>query len=86
VPLSIDYDEMIVDLALGPEQLKQLYRGIARNVVVRARDGRWIQFPAHALREHVDALGVHGAFVLRVQSGRLATMSRLGSRRAPGDS
>jgi Protein of unknown function (DUF2835) len=78
VPHPIDvHDQIIVDLAVDPEQLKQLYRGVARNVVARARDGRWIRFPARALREHVDALGVHGAFVLHVQSGRLTTMSRV---------
>jgi len=74
---STRLDEMVVDLALDPERLKQLYRGVARNVVVRARDGRWVQFPAHALRAHVDARGVHGAFVLRTRDGRLTALDRL---------
>lgn len=74
---STRLDEMVVDLALDPEPLKQLYRGVARNVVVRARDGRWVQFPAHALRAHVDARGVHGAFVLRTRDGRLTALDRL---------
>jgi len=74
-----EYDEMVIDLSLDRERLKQLYRGVARNVVARARDGRWIRFPARALREYVDEFGVRGAFVLRTQQGRLTTLERLAS-------
>ena len=76
-PRAMPHDDMVVDLALDPAHLKELYRGVARNVVARARDGRWVQFPAHALRAHVDAFGVHGAFVLRTRDGRLAALDRL---------
>jgi Protein of unknown function (DUF2835) len=67
----------VVDLAIDTEQLKRLYRGSARTVLARCRDGRWLRFPARALRQHVAARGVHGAFALRVQAGRLQAMQRV---------
>ena len=73
---------IVIDLAIDAEALKRLYRGISRTVVARARDGRWVQFPAQALRSHVGAHGVshgvYGAFALHVADGRLTTMERLG--------
>jgi Protein of unknown function (DUF2835) len=72
------HERIVVDLAIDPEELKRLYRGTSRTVVARARDGRLIQFPAQALRAHVLAHGVRGAFVLHVTDGRLTTLQRLG--------
>lgn len=69
---------ILVDLSIDADALKRLYRGVSRSVIARARDGRWIQFPAHALRGHVAAYGVRGAFILRVDDGRLTSMERLG--------
>jgi hypothetical protein len=70
-------ESIVVDLAIDTDDLKRLYRGISRTVVARARDGRWIRFPAHALRSHVASYGVRGAFVLRVADGRLRAIERL---------
>ena len=73
------HDEtIIVDLAIDAQQLKQLYRGVTRAVLARARDGRWVQFPARGLRAHVGANGVQGAFALRLRAGRLMALERLG--------
>jgi hypothetical protein len=73
------HDEtIVVDLAIDAQQFKQLYRGVTRAVLARARDGRWVQFPALGLRAHVDANGVHGTFVLRLRAGRLMALERLG--------
>jgi hypothetical protein len=70
-------ETIVVDLSIDADELKRLYRGAARTVVARARDGRWIQFPAQALRSHVASHGVRGAFALRVAAGRLTTIERL---------
>ncbi len=71
-------ERIVIDLAIDPEELKRLYRGTSRTVVARARDGRLVQFPALALRPHVLAHGVRGAFALHVTDGRLTTLQRLG--------
>jgi hypothetical protein len=71
-------ETIVVDLAIDADELKRLYRGIARSVVARARDGRWVRFPATALRSHVARAGVHGAFALRIDDGRLKALERLG--------
>jgi hypothetical protein len=70
-------ESIVVDLTIDTDELKRLYRGTSRTVVARARDGRWIQFPAQALRSHVASYGVRGAFVLRVADGRLTAIERL---------
>lgn len=71
-------DKIVVDLAIDAQELKRLYRGISRTVLARARDGRWVRFPAQVLRSHVLADGVHGAFALHISDGRLTAMRRLG--------
>jgi hypothetical protein len=71
-------ERIVIDLAIDTEELKRLYRGTSRTVVARARDGRLVQFPAQALRQHVLAHGVCGAFALHVTDGRLTTLQRLG--------
>jgi hypothetical protein len=71
-------ETIVVDLSIDAQQLKQLYRGVTRAVLARARDGRWVQFPALGLRAHVGVNGVHGAFALRLRAGRLMALERLG--------
>jgi len=68
---------MVVDLAIDGVELKRLYRGVCNTVLARARDGRWVRFPATALRAHVIGHGVYGVFALRVADGRLTAMERL---------
>lgn len=54
------------------------YAGEASVVLVRARDGRTVQFPANLLRRFVDHAGVHGSFVLRCDAdNRLLSIERL---------
>jgi len=66
-------------LALTPEQFLAYYQGTARNVVVRAEDGRRIQFPAEHLRGQVTAEGVHGLFELRFDGHhKLLDLRRIG--------
>lgn len=62
---------ILLDLSIGPDELARFYRGEARAVVARARDGRWIRFPVHVLRRVVTRAGVHGTFALQVDGARL---------------
>lgn len=55
-------------LALSAEQFLEYYRGLARQVVVKADDGRTLQFPAGILQRFLDQSGIHGDFVIRFNS------------------
>lgn len=55
---------VIVDLAISQDEMLRYYQGSARNVLVRARDGRSIRFPANVLRDHVSSNGVQGTFAI----------------------
>ncbi|MDQ5909697.1 MAG: hypothetical protein QG599_1792 [Pseudomonadota bacterium] len=57
-------------LSLTAEQMRSYYEGVARQVVVRAHDGRRIQFPAQWLRRFVTLDGVHGRFEMRFGEDR----------------
>jgi hypothetical protein len=52
-------------LSLTAEQIRSYYEGVARQVVVRASDGRRVQFPAQWLRRFVTMNGVNGLFEMR---------------------
>lgn len=51
-------------LAISAEDYLRFYQGTARNVSVRADDGRRIVFPAEHLRPFVRHDGVRGRFEL----------------------
>lgn len=55
---------IIFDLNVTPQEYQQWYGGVARNVVVTARDGRRIQFPARVLQPFVTHTGVQGTFAI----------------------
>ena len=66
-------------LALTAEQIESYYAGVARQVVVRASDGRRIQFPAQWLRRFVTVNGVHGLFEMRFgDDHKLIDLRRVG--------
>lgn len=52
-------------LALRADEYLAYYRGSAREVVVRAEDGRRVRFPANVLQPFVTHDGVHGRFELQ---------------------
>ena len=52
-------------LAISAEQYLEYYRGAARQVIVRAQDGRTLQFPAGILQRFLDQTGIYGEFVMR---------------------
>jgi hypothetical protein len=68
-------------LSISPERFLDYYRGTARQVVARCRNGENIQFPAALLRPFVTPAGVQGDFVLTCdESLRGANLQR-----APGN-
>lgn len=73
-----DANELIFDLRISAEEYLRYYRGSASSVVVRARNGKTVRFPAAVLRSHVDQGGIHGSFVLRYdQRNRLISLERI---------
>lgn len=68
----------VVDLHIPGDELLWYYRGAARGVLVTARSGERVRFPAEALRSFVGHDGVRGAFVLDVDTdNRLRRIARL---------
>ncbi len=71
-------DDIVIDLDIPAEECLRYYEGTASVVLVRARDGRTVQFPAHLLRRFVGHAGVRGGFVLRCDAdNRLISIERL---------
>ncbi|MEJ2418783.1 MAG: DUF2835 domain-containing protein [Exilibacterium sp.] len=69
---------IVVDLCISPEQFQRLYTGTARSVLVRARDGRRIRFPAQILRPFVTHEGVRGSFCVEFdQNHRFTHIKKL---------
>lgn len=52
-------------LDISPDDYLAYYQRAARDIVVRADDGRRIRFPASALQRFVAHDGIHGRFELR---------------------
>lgn len=55
---------VIFDLDVSSVEYQRWYTGVARDVVVTARDGRRIQFPARVLQPFVSHSGVRGTFAI----------------------
>lgn len=49
---------------MSPETYLRYYRGSAKNIIVKADDGRHVQFPASALQGFVLQDGIQGRFRL----------------------
>ena len=62
--------EILFTVSISRREYLRYYRGLAKDVIVRSRDGRRIQFPARYLRPFVDHSGVHGEFRLTVDDRR----------------
>lgn len=57
--------EFHLQLDIPPGELLRYYDGRAQDVIATANDGTRVRFPARVLREHVNAAGVSGRFLLR---------------------
>lgn len=51
-------------LKLSAEEFLAYYEGTAKQVIVRADDGRVLQLPANVLRSYVTHDGICGRFIL----------------------
>lgn len=56
--------DVIFKLNISAEKYLEYYRGAVSAVIVKAEDGRKIQFPASALQKHIKKDGIHGRFRL----------------------
>lgn len=63
-------ESLYFSLHISPAEYQRYYRGTAAQVLVRATDGRRVQFPAAALREFVAHDGVHGHFCLLIDDNQ----------------
>jgi len=64
----MELEEYLVPLNISAEAYLRLYQGTARSVVARDSRGVKLSFPAQALRPFVTREGIHGLFVIRVDS------------------
>ena len=55
---------IIVDLAIPADEYVALYKGVVKDVVATARDGRVLRFPANILQRFVTRDGVYGTFTI----------------------
>ncbi|PRY64410.1 uncharacterized protein DUF2835 [Vreelandella songnenensis] len=70
-----------VIIHLSPDECLAHYEGRAANVRARSVDGRWVVFPAEAIRRVVGPSGVHGVFRLAFSDqGRFAGIEPLARR------
>lgn len=66
-------------LDISADDYLAYYQGVARDVVVRAEDGRRVQFPAGALQPFITHQGIHGRFELCFDANhKLVGLQRLG--------
>ncbi len=51
-------------IKLSYDKYIAFYKGYAQNVLVRANDGRKIQFPAEILKPYLTREGINGHFII----------------------
>lgn len=70
--------QIIVDIAISPDEWIKLYQGLATDVHTRARDGRSVRFPARILSRFYLQDGVRGSFrILFDDAGKFTSIERL---------
>lgn len=70
--------QITVDLFISADEWLKTYRGEARTVTAKSRDGRRVQFPASILQPYLTHAGVRGSFVIHFDDqGRFAGIDRL---------
>lgn len=60
--------EFEFNLHLSADEYLQYYEGLAKAIQVRSLCGKTIQFPADKMRKFVLKDGLHGTFVMRLDS------------------
>ena len=70
--------QIIVDIAISPDEWIKLYRGEATDVHTTSRDGRSVRFPARILSRFFLKDGIQGSFrILFDTQGKFASIERL---------
>ena len=70
--------KMTFSMHLSAEKYLSYYQGSAKNVIVKAEDGRSLKFPANRLQEFVTKDGVTGRFEIVFDDGnKIVSMRRL---------
>ena len=70
--------KMTFSMHLSAEKYLSYYQGSAKNVIVKAEDGRSLKFPASRLQQFVTKDGVEGRFEIVFDDGnRIVSMRRL---------
>ncbi|GAB4357027.1 MAG: hypothetical protein Kow006_24570 [Gammaproteobacteria bacterium] len=68
-------------LSISADRFLAYYRGDARQVVVKAEDGRTLRFPANVLQPFLTHEGITGDFVLEYdQHNRFTGIRKLANR------
>jgi hypothetical protein len=66
-------------LSIPADEYLSYYQGVAKQVVVRAEDGRRLRFPANAIQKFVSREGVYGLFEIRFDANnKLIGIERVG--------
>lgn len=69
---------ILVDLNISAEEWLKIYRGTARIVRARTRDGRGVQFPANILQRFVRHEGIQGRFLIEYDlDGKFKSVSKI---------
>ena len=69
---------MTFAMRLSAEKYLSYYQGSAKNVIVKAEDGRTLKFPANRLQEFVTKDGVEGRLeIVLDDENRIVSMRRL---------
>lgn len=70
--------QIIVDVAISPDEWIKLYQGTATDVHATARDGRSVRFPARILSRFYLRDGIHGSFRIEFNDqGKFVSVERL---------
>lgn len=70
---------LIVDLRISADEFLRHYKGSARHVSCRARDGRRVQFPTGILQRFVSHDGINGSFKLELDdNNKLISVAQIG--------
>lgn len=62
------FTQFTFSIHLTDAEYQDYYRGVARNIIIMSHQGVRVQFPASALRAYVTREGVHGDFVITMDS------------------
>lgn len=71
------HTQFTFSIQLSETEYQEYYRGVARSIVVMTHQGVRIQFPASALRSYITRQGIHGDFVIIMDSrNKLVSIKR----------